>query len=127
LTVTVNFDKAVSNKATVESKIQVSSSSDQWVVGHWFNDDRLDLRARNYWKPGSIVTVKLSLHGFQKTVTFKIGRSQISTGHVHPRQLLGLPTRSSARSTPATAAWGTSRAAATASSPRVVRRQLDDR
>ncbi|MFD4627835.1 Ig-like domain-containing protein [Streptomyces sp. NPDC058475] len=63
----------------VESKIQVSSSSGQQVVGHWFNDDRLDFRPDNYWKPGSTVTVTLNLHGIQKTVTFKIGRSQIST------------------------------------------------
>ncbi|MFF1658988.1 Ig-like domain-containing protein [Streptomyces sp. NPDC058255] len=77
--VTVNFDKAISNKAAVESKIQVSSSSGQQVVGHWFNDDRLDFRPDNYWKPGSTVTVTLNLHGIQKTATFKIGRSQIST------------------------------------------------
>ncbi|MFF5538443.1 Ig-like domain-containing protein [Streptomyces cinerochromogenes] len=77
--VTVNFDKAISDKAAVESKIQVSSSSGQRVVGHWLNDGRLDFRPENYWKPGSTVTVRLNLSGVQKTVTFKIGRSQIST------------------------------------------------
>src|SRR4051812_25206276 len=34
--VTVNFYKAVSDKAAVESKIKVSSSGGQQVVGHWF-------------------------------------------------------------------------------------------
>ncbi|MFF2510463.1 Ig-like domain-containing protein [Streptomyces sp. NPDC058086] len=77
--VTVSFGKAISDKAAVESEIQVSSSSGQRIVGHWFNDDRLDFRPENYWKPGSTVTVKLTRHGIQKTVTFKIGRSQIST------------------------------------------------
>ncbi|MFF4762310.1 Ig-like domain-containing protein [Streptomyces sp. NPDC001292] len=85
--VTVNFDKAISNKAAVQSKIQVSSSSGQQVVGHWFNDDRLDFRPRTYWKPGSTVTVKLNLHGIQKTVTFKIGRSQISTVDAKTKQM----------------------------------------
>ncbi|MFE2700873.1 Ig-like domain-containing protein [Streptomyces mirabilis] len=85
--VTVNFDKAISNKAAMESKIQVSSSSGQQVVGHWFNDDRLDFRPQNYWKPGSTVTVKLNLHGIQKTVTFKIGRSQISTVDAKTKQM----------------------------------------
>ncbi|MEV6056828.1 Ig-like domain-containing protein [Streptomyces sp. NPDC052107] len=85
--VTVNFDKAISDKAAVESKIQVSSSSGQRVVGHWFNDDRLDFRPENYWKPGSTVTVKLTLHGIQKTVTFKIGRSQISTVDAKTKQM----------------------------------------
>jgi hypothetical protein len=85
--VTVNFDKAISNKAVVESKIQVSSSSGQQVVGHWFNDDRLDFRPKKYWKPGSTVTVTLNLHGIQKTVTFKIGRSQISTVDAKTKQM----------------------------------------
>ncbi|MDF3299553.1 L,D-transpeptidase [Streptomyces tropicalis] len=77
--VTVGFDKAIGDKAAVESRIQVSSSSGQRVVGHWLNDERLDFRPENYWKPGSTVTVTLQLHGLQKRVTFKIGRSQIST------------------------------------------------
>ncbi|MFF4134196.1 Ig-like domain-containing protein [Streptomyces mirabilis] len=85
--VTVNFDKAISNKAAMESKIQVSSSSGQQVVGHWFNDDRLDFRPNHYWKPGSTVTVTLNLHGIQKTVTFKIGRSQISTVDAKTKQM----------------------------------------
>ncbi|MGV4987433.1 L,D-transpeptidase [Streptomyces sp. NRAIS4] len=85
--VTVDFDKPVSDKAAVESKIRVSSSSGQRVVGHWFNDDRLDFRPENYWKPGSTVTVGLTLHGIQKTVTFKIGRSQISTVDAGTKQM----------------------------------------
>jgi lipoprotein-anchoring transpeptidase ErfK/SrfK len=85
--VTVNFDKAIGDKAAVESEIQVSSSSGQQVVGHWFNDNRLDFRPENYWEPGSTVTVDLNLHGIQKTVTFKIGRSQISTVDAKTKQM----------------------------------------
>ncbi|WP_369363127.1 Ig-like domain-containing protein [Streptomyces sp. CG4] len=85
--VTVSFDRAISDKAAVESEIQVSSSSGQRVVGHWFNDDRLDFRPESYWKPGSTVTVKLTRNGIQKTVTFKIGRSQISTVDVRTKQM----------------------------------------
>ncbi|WNM31428.1 Ig-like domain-containing protein [Streptomyces sp. Li-HN-5-11] len=77
--VTVTFDQAIRHKAAVESEIRVSSSSGQRVVGHWLNDGRLDFRPRNYWQPGSTVTVRLNVHGVRKTVTFKIGRSQIST------------------------------------------------
>ncbi|MET8275838.1 Ig-like domain-containing protein [Streptomyces sp. NPDC079189] len=86
--VTVDFGKAISNKAAMESKIQVSSSSGQQVVGHWFNDDRLDFRPKNHWKPGSTVTVTLNLDGTQKTVTFKIGRSQISTVDAKTKQMV---------------------------------------
>ncbi|MFE4925336.1 Ig-like domain-containing protein [Streptomyces sp. NPDC056661] len=85
--VTVNFDKAVGDKSAMESKIQVSSSSGQQVVGHWFNDDRLDFRPKNHWKAGSTVTVTLNPHGTRKTVTFKIGRSQISTVDAKTKQM----------------------------------------
>ncbi|MGW4597734.1 Ig-like domain-containing protein [Streptomyces sp. NPDC004457] len=77
--VTFTFGKAVGDKAAVESEIQVGSSSGQQVVGHWLNDHRLDFRPEKYWKPGSTVTVTLTRQGVRKTVTFKIGRSQIST------------------------------------------------
>ncbi|MFD8421724.1 Ig-like domain-containing protein [Streptomyces sp. NPDC059668] len=85
--VTVSFDKAISDKATVESEIRVGSSSGQRVVGHWFNGNRLDFRPESYWKPGSTVTVKLNLHGIQKTVTFEIGRSQVSTVDAKTKQM----------------------------------------
>ncbi|MEU1203264.1 Ig-like domain-containing protein [Streptomyces sp. NPDC005813] len=85
--VTVNFDQAIGYKAAVESKIQVSSSSGQQVVGHWFNDYRLDFRPETYWKPGSTVTVTLDLNGIQKTVTFHIGRSQVSTVDAKTKQM----------------------------------------
>ncbi|MFS4091529.1 Ig-like domain-containing protein [Streptomyces sp. AF1A] len=85
--VKVDFDKAVGDKAAVASRIRVSSSSGQQVVGHWFNNNRLDFRPKNYWKPGSTVTVTLTLHGAQKKVTFKIGRSQISTVDAKTKQM----------------------------------------
>ncbi|MGW1065934.1 L,D-transpeptidase [Streptomyces aureus] len=87
--VSINFDKAITNKAAVQKGITVSSSSGQEVVGHWFNANRLDFRPENYWTGGSTVTLKLNLDGVQgasgvygvqqKTVTFKIGRNQVST------------------------------------------------
>ncbi|MFB6813610.1 Ig-like domain-containing protein [Streptomyces sp. NPDC056347] len=87
--VSINFNKAITNKKAVQSGITVTSSSGQQVVGHWFNAQRLDLRPENYWQGGSTVTLKLALDGVegadgvfgvqQKTVTFKVGRNQVST------------------------------------------------
>ncbi|MDI3408034.1 L,D-transpeptidase [Streptomyces cavernicola] len=87
--VSINFDKAITDKAAVQGGIKVSSSSGQEVVGHWFNANRLDFRPEDYWQEGSTVTLKLDLDGVegadgvygvqQKTVTFKIGRNQVST------------------------------------------------
>ena len=86
--VSINFDKAITDKAAVQKGITVTSSSGQEVVGHWFGANRLDFRPEDYWKAGSTVTLKLDLDGVegangvygvqQKTVTFKIGRNQVS-------------------------------------------------
>ena len=87
--VSFTFDKKIENKKAVQSAIKVSSDSGQEVVGHWFEDDRLDFRPEDYWKAGSKVTIDLNLDGVKggpgitgvqdKTVTLNIGRSQIST------------------------------------------------
>jgi len=86
--VSINFDKAITNKADVQKGITVSSSSGQEVVGHWFGANRIDFRPEEYWKENSTVTLKLNLDGVegangvygvqQKTVTFKVGRNQVS-------------------------------------------------
>ncbi|MGW3635610.1 Ig-like domain-containing protein [Streptomyces sp. NPDC005122] len=85
--VTFNFDKTIGDKAAVKSKIQVSSSNGEQIVGHWLNNSRLDFRPEHYWKPGSTVTVKMSLDGVQETVAFKIGRSQVSTVDAKTKQM----------------------------------------
>jgi lipoprotein-anchoring transpeptidase ErfK/SrfK len=87
--VSINFDKSIMDEKAVQDGITVSSSSGQQVVGHWFNQQRLDFRPEEYWKAGSTVTLKLDLDGVegapgvtgvqQKTVTFTIGRNQVST------------------------------------------------
>ncbi|MFC9393559.1 L,D-transpeptidase [Streptomyces sp. NPDC057027] len=87
--VSINFNKAITDKKAVQGGITVSSSSGQEVVGHWFDSTRLDFRPDAYWTEGSTVTLKLDLDGVegadgvfgvqQKTVTFRIGRNQVST------------------------------------------------
>ncbi|MFD9031304.1 Ig-like domain-containing protein [Streptomyces sp. NPDC059567] len=87
--VSINFNKAITDKKAVQGGITVTSSSGQEVVGHWFDSQRLDFRPDDYWTEGSTVTLKLNLDGVegaegvygvqQKTVTFKIGRNQVST------------------------------------------------
>ncbi|MFE6103553.1 Ig-like domain-containing protein [Streptomyces laurentii] len=95
--VSINFNKSISDKKAVQGGISVSSSSGQEVVGHWFNQTRLDFRPENYWAEGSTVTLKLNLDGVegapgvfgvqQKTVTFKIGRNQVSTVDVATKMM----------------------------------------
>ncbi|WP_210585512.1 Ig-like domain-containing protein [Streptomyces sp. GESEQ-35] len=95
--VSINFDKAITNKADVQKGVTVSSSSGQEVVCHWFNDTRMDCRPDEYWKGGSTVTLKLALDGVQgsegvygvqqKTVTFQIGRNQVSYVDANTKQM----------------------------------------
>ncbi|MER7835415.1 Ig-like domain-containing protein [Streptomyces sp. NPDC096040] len=86
--VSINFDKQITNKAAVQKGVTVTSSSGQQVVCHWFSTQRMDCRPETYWKENSTVTLKLALDGVegasgvygvqQKTVTFHIGRNQVS-------------------------------------------------
>ncbi|MFD9408999.1 Ig-like domain-containing protein [Streptomyces sp. NPDC059989] len=87
--VSITFNKPIQDRKAVQAAISVTSSSGQEVVGHWFGAQRLDFRPEQYWQANSTVTLKLALEGVQgapgvqgvqnKTVTFKIGRSQVST------------------------------------------------
>ncbi|MFF0967962.1 L,D-transpeptidase [Streptomyces sp. NPDC003703] len=95
--VSINFDKSITDKAAVQKHITVSSSGGQQVVGHWFGANRLDFRPEQYWKEGSTVTLKLDLDGVQgaqgvygvqqKTVTFHIGRNQVSYVDAKTKQM----------------------------------------
>ncbi|PAZ14586.1 hypothetical protein CLM62_18300 [Streptomyces sp. SA15] len=95
--VSFSFDKVISDKKAVQSHITVTSSSGQKVVGHWFGSQRLDFRPEEYWKAGSKVTMKIDLDGVEgangvygvqkKTVSFTIGRSQVSTVDVNTQTM----------------------------------------
>ncbi|MBC9728404.1 Ig-like domain-containing protein [Streptomyces sp. TRM68367] len=95
--VSINFDKAITNKAAVQKGITVTSTSGQEVACHWFNANRMDCRPQDYWKEGSTVTLKLALDGVegaegvygvqQKTVSFKIGRNQVSYVDAKTKQM----------------------------------------
>ncbi|MFD3498399.1 Ig-like domain-containing protein [Streptomyces sp. NPDC058676] len=95
--VSINFDKAITNKAAVQKGITVSSTSGQEVVCHWFNANRMDCRPDDYWQENSTVTLKLALDGVegangvygvqQKTVTFKIGRNQVTYVDAKTKQM----------------------------------------
>ncbi|MDF6044968.1 Ig-like domain-containing protein [Streptomyces sp. JH14] len=86
--VSFRFDREIRNRAAVERAIRIRSVPAVAVVGHWFGGGRLDFRPAAYWKPGTKVTVAAALRDVpgaphvygtqQKTVTFTVGRSQVS-------------------------------------------------
>ncbi|WP_177239738.1 L,D-transpeptidase [Streptomyces monashensis] len=84
----VNFTRGITNPQAVEKSIRITTQPAVDVEGHWFGNDRLDFRPEKYWKEGTKVTVDLNLDGVEgrsgvygkqhKTVTFTIGRNQVS-------------------------------------------------
>ncbi|WP_035797867.1 L,D-transpeptidase [Kitasatospora mediocidica] len=87
--VSINFGAPVKNQAAVEKAITVEASDGTQVKGHWFGNQRLDLRPQEFWKPGTKVALHFRLKNVEtspgvygnsdRDESFTIGRSQIST------------------------------------------------
>ncbi|MFB7663078.1 Ig-like domain-containing protein [Kitasatospora sp. NPDC056138] len=87
--VSLNFRKAVQDKAAVDRAISFSTSDGSTVRGHWFGSNRVDFRPEKFWKPGTKVTVHYRLKnvqvspgvygGVDSDQTFTIGRDQRTT------------------------------------------------
>ncbi|MFJ6573675.1 Ig-like domain-containing protein [Streptomyces sp. NPDC091292] len=85
----IRFTRGITQPEDVEKAIKITTEPAVDVQGHWFGNDRLDFRPEKYWKAGTKVSVKLNLDGVEgrpgvygkqlKTVSFTIGRSQVST------------------------------------------------
>ncbi|MER6769660.1 Ig-like domain-containing protein [Streptomyces bacillaris] len=86
------FDHPVKNKAAVEKGLKVSTSNDTEGSWGWLQDysgkDRVDWRPKEYWKPGTEVTLKAELNGIDTgtdggwfvrdyLTTFTIGAAQV--------------------------------------------------
>ncbi|GAA0657885.1 Ig-like domain-containing protein [Streptomyces thermocarboxydovorans] len=86
--VSLEFNRAIRNRAAVERAVRVRSVPAVEIRPHWFGASRLDFRPQHYWKPGTKVSVELRLrdveaapgvYGLQhRTFTFTVGRSQVS-------------------------------------------------
>ncbi|WP_431047463.1 L,D-transpeptidase [Streptomyces sp. P1-3] len=86
--VSLRFNRGITAPEAVEKAVRVTASPSVPIEGHWFGNDRLDFRPEQYWKPGTKVTLQMDLDGVEgrpgvygeqtKTVTFTIGRSQVS-------------------------------------------------
>jgi lipoprotein-anchoring transpeptidase ErfK/SrfK len=95
--ISLNFDTSIANKAEIEDAVEVTTSSGQEVVGHWFSDTRLDFRPESYWAANSDVTVDLNWDGVEgapgvegvqdRTFSFHVDRSQVSTVDAATQQM----------------------------------------
>ncbi|MFI7387139.1 Ig-like domain-containing protein [Streptomyces sp. NPDC049813] len=85
----IRFTRGITHPEDVEKAITVKTEPAVPVEPHWFGNDRIDFRPEKYWASGTKVTVKLNLDGVEgrpgvygkqlRTVSFTIGRSQVST------------------------------------------------
>ncbi|WP_327067921.1 L,D-transpeptidase [Kitasatospora sp. NBC_01302] len=105
--ISVTFPKAVTNTAAAEKAITVEASDGSEVKGHWFGNNRLDLRPQTFWKTGTKVTVHYRTSNVElapgvygagdRDESFTIGRSKISTAdaaaHTMTVQEDGVPTQ----------------------------------
>ncbi|WP_328873939.1 Ig-like domain-containing protein [Streptomyces sp. NBC_00287] len=93
----LRFDRGITNPDDVKKAVKIKTEPAVDVQGHWFGNDRLDFRPEKYWKEGTKVTVDLNLDGVEgrdgvygkqdKTVSFTIGRDQVSVVDVKTKQM----------------------------------------
>lgn len=90
--ISLYFNKAVQNRAAVEQRLSVQPSVATEGSFHWVGDDQVNWRPKEYWKPGTTVTVRAALFGLDtgggtfgkadREFTFTIGKDQRALGNV---------------------------------------------
>ncbi|MEU0665354.1 Ig-like domain-containing protein [Streptomyces lavendulocolor] len=99
--VSITFNKPIQDKAAVERGLTVTASPEVEGAWSWMKDrggkDRIDYRPQEYWKPGTKVTLRMSLSGVdagggvlgtqQRVVNFTIGTSVVSTVDVEQKTM----------------------------------------
>jgi lipoprotein-anchoring transpeptidase ErfK/SrfK len=100
----LRFSGHVSDRAAVERALTVRTSVPTEGAWGWLPDEdggsRVHWRTRQYWQPGTTVTVSAALFGVSYgsgaygaadvSSTFRIGRAQVTRADVHSHQLVVL-------------------------------------
>jgi len=84
----VYFDQPVADRAAVESRLKVESSTPTDGAWNWMNDSEVHFRPSKYWPAGTDVTLKANLYGVDfgdavwgekdRTVSFHVGDKHVS-------------------------------------------------
>lgn len=88
--ISIYFNRAVADRAAVERRLRVQTSVPTEGSFHWVGDDQVNWRPREFWKPGTAVTVDSALRGVDAgagtfgtadhTFSFTVGRGQMAVG-----------------------------------------------
>jgi lipoprotein-anchoring transpeptidase ErfK/SrfK len=84
----IRFDVPITNKASIEKHLHVTSVPAQPGAFHWISDQEVHWRPQSYWQAGTKVTVNADVDSVpagngvfgqkSRTSTFTVGRSMIS-------------------------------------------------
>jgi lipoprotein-anchoring transpeptidase ErfK/SrfK len=95
--VIVQFDVAVTDKASIERHLSVQSSPRQVGAWHWISDHEVHWRPRSYWKPGTEVTVDADINSIpagngvfgqlSRTSTFTVGDAIVSRVNIRTHRM----------------------------------------
>ncbi|MEU4834000.1 Ig-like domain-containing protein [Streptosporangium sp. NPDC023615] len=88
----ITFDRDVSDRVSIERNLHVRTSKPVLGAWHWFDDRNVHFRPKRFWPARTRVRVQARLAGVRggpglygaanRTVDFKVGRSQITRGSV---------------------------------------------
>jgi lipoprotein-anchoring transpeptidase ErfK/SrfK len=97
LPIGVWFSQPVADRATVERRLQVTSSKKVTGAWHWFADNEVHYRPRSYWPAGASVTLRARLAGTDagrgvwgvadRTIRFRIGERRVSVVDVRAHRM----------------------------------------
>lgn len=86
--VVIRFDVPVTDRAAFERHLHVRSEPAQAGAFHWMSDTEVHWRPKQYWKPGTTVTVDADIDSvpagngiwgqLSRTSSFTVGRAQVS-------------------------------------------------
>src|SRR5829696_4452014 len=97
LPIGVWFNQPVADRAAVERRLEVTSSKPVTGAWHWFADNEVHYRPRDYWPSGSRVTLRTRLAGTDagdgvwgvadRTIRFRIGERRVSVVDVRTHRM----------------------------------------
>ncbi len=110
--VIVSFDVAVSDKASIEKHLTVTSVPKQKGAWHWMSDHEVHWRPATYWKAGTDVSVDVDVNSVpagggiygqeSRQVSFHVGDAVVSKVNAQTHQMQTFINGTLARTTPIT-------------------------
>jgi lipoprotein-anchoring transpeptidase ErfK/SrfK len=95
--VVIRFDVPVSDQASIERHLKVTSQPAQVGAFHWISSQEVHWRPKTYWRPGTDVTVKADIGGvpagdgiygqMDRTQTFHVGDAMVSKVNMNTHQM----------------------------------------